>query len=96
MDDDVYVAGYENNSAGRSVVKYWKNGNETILTDGSRNAIATDIAVIGDDVYVIGVESNGSVNVAKYWKNGTPIFLTDGANPSSAYRYIYTVAIYAT
>jgi len=30
------------------------------------------------DVYVAGVEYNGSIGVGKYWKNGQAVTLTDG------------------
>ena len=35
---DVYVAGFEDNSSGVSVAKYWKNGQAIALTDGTRQA----------------------------------------------------------
>jgi len=37
------------------------------------------------DVYVTGIESNGTKNVAKVWKNGTPTNLTDGNFNATAY-----------
>src|SRR5260370_38152401 len=38
------------------------------------------IAVSGSDVYVAGIESNGTNDVAKYWKNGVSVELTDGTH----------------
>jgi hypothetical protein len=32
------------------------------------------------DIYVGGLESNGTKKVASVWKNGTPIRLSDGKN----------------
>jgi hypothetical protein len=85
----VYVAGWESNGS-NSVAKHWKNGMATALTDGSNDAIARSIYIVGLDVYVAGYESNGSKDVAKYWKNGTATALSDGSNDASAYS-IYVV-----
>ncbi|PIE78458.1 MAG: hypothetical protein CSA15_07695, partial [Candidatus Delongbacteria bacterium] len=76
---NVYVAGYEHNGT-RNVAKYWKNGEEIALTDGSQNAYAYDITIDNGNVYVVGNESNGTNNVAKYWKNGTEVTLTNGSH----------------
>lgn len=74
---DIYVAGAESNGT-RTVAKYWKNGIPVSLSDGSNNALATEIAISGSDVHVIGFEIVGNITVARYWKNGTPVFLTNG------------------
>ncbi len=75
---DVYAAGYEFNDAGAEIAKYWKNGQAHVLGAGVNGSFATAIAVSGKDVYVAGVEGNGTQDVAKYWKNGVPVELTDG------------------
>lgn len=72
---DVYVAGWEGDFVGRlggtgSVAKYWKNGQEIALTNGSRYAYTSTIALFGSDVYVVGTEHNGMRPDIKYWKNG--------------------------
>lgn len=36
------------------------------------------------DVYVAGVESNGTKDAAKYWKNSTPVALTNGLQDAEA------------
>ncbi len=75
---DVYIAGHEVNASGKYVAKYWKNGQSTSLSDGTRDAFANDIFVKGSDVYIAGQEiaPGGSTYQAKYWKNGIPVVLT--------------------
>lgn len=63
----VYAAGYETNAAGNAVAKVWKNGTATpALTDGTEDASASVLVVVGGDVYVSGFENNAlGVAVAK-------------------------------
>lgn len=87
VGNDVYVVGWEGDYPGRvgglgSVAKYWKNGQEISLTNGTNYAYATSIAVYDGDVYVAGYEGASSDKfVAKYWKNGqaVPVSGADGA-----------------
>ena len=82
---DVYVAGWEGDSFmyGHNKAKYWKNGQEVLLT-AATGAGATSIAVASGDVYVAGWEFERSRTVAKYWKNGKPVNLTDGLTDAEA------------
>lgn len=85
-DRDIYVAGYETNGSNIGVAKYWKNGVAVPLTDGTKDAGASSITVVGSDVYVAGSETNRSnIQVAKYWKNGVAILLTDGTKNANAW-----------
>jgi hypothetical protein len=82
--NDVYVAGNEYNGS-IYTPKYWKNGKETILSDGKRYSEAQAIAVFGTDIFIAGYESNDkSIHVAKYWKNGVATTLSDGSKYASA------------
>ena len=72
---DVYVAGYERNSAGTDFAKYWKNGQVTTLSNGTKDAYCSSIMVDGNDVYVSGNDGN----VIKHWKNNVATSYTDGA-----------------
>ena len=77
---DIYVAGIDNSGA-KGVAKVWKNGKELYdLTDGSKEANAYSVFVVGGDVYTAGSEYNNSTNnVAKVWKNDKELYaLTDG------------------
>jgi len=71
---DVFAAGYVNRS-GISVATYWKNGVPIYLTDGTQNGSASDIFILGSDVYISGREFNSTYNVslAKYWLNGNSV-----------------------
>lgn len=68
----VYVAGYVTGAKG-PVPVYWKDGKLVYLTDipyGATKARASNIAIVGSDVYVSGAILS-SDNIPVYWKNGT-------------------------
>jgi hypothetical protein len=76
---DVYVAGWEM-QAGGYVAKYWKNGVAVTLTGVQQFAWATDIAVVGGDVYVSGYDGK----FARVWRNGQVIGPVNVGNASHA------------
>lgn len=79
-NNDIYIAGNVVNSSWKLVATYWKNKTPVYLTDGSKDAVALDIAVVDSEVYVVGYELNANgKKVAKLWKNGTATTL-GGAN----------------
>lgn len=75
--DDFYICGREIvNSI--SVAKYWKNGVEFSLSDGTRNSGASRIAVEGNDVYIAGYEElKKDFYIPVYWKNGAKQIATE-------------------
>ena len=82
---DVYTAGTERNSLGKSVAKYWKNDAEVTLTNGMQDASVESIFVSDEIVYVSGYEWNTTnKTVAKYWKNGMEVMLTNGVQDAFA------------
>ncbi len=65
---DVYVAGYDFDFVDFKP-KYWKGTAETFLTaDAQTTTTASQIAVVGNDVYVTGLEATN--NTSYLWKNG--------------------------
>jgi len=74
----VYAAGFQTNDSDAEIATYWNDGKAAVLGAGTNPSYATSIAVSSTDVYVAGVEGNGTNDVAKYWKNDIPGDLTDG------------------
>ena len=83
----LYVAGWERNAQNFYVAKLWKDGILQNLTDGTRDAQANSVYVLGNNVYVSGYERSkqGSNLVAMLWKNGVAQYLTDGTRSALAY-----------
>src|ERR1700748_325841 len=74
----ILVAGYESNGS-FNVAKYWVDGQEIKLSDGTRDAIANSIVVSNNNVYIAGSDSG-----AVYWKNNSETRLP-GNNASSIF-----------
>ena len=78
-DVDVFVAGYEYNSAlNADMPSYWKNGTVVRLMNPplSRECMATGVFVVNDDVYVGGYQRGYTFQrTAAYWKSGTYVGL---------------------
>jgi hypothetical protein len=78
----VYVSGYEIRPADypnyQCIPKYWVNGKAIYLADPSYiNAMATGIAVVGNDIYV-AADSSAS-HTPFYLKNGKPVAVNAGS-----------------
>jgi hypothetical protein len=91
--NDVYVLGWEvlygtadqNTGRSKSIIKLWKNGVASNITDGSTEAYSGSVFVSGTDVYVVGRETGASgISQAKLWKNSVPTNLTDGTKEGYA------------
>ena len=74
----VLVAGYSGTNGTNHVAKYWVDGQEIVLSNGTNDAYANSICVNGSDVFVAGTDA-----VPVYWQNNTetklPIKSTFGA-----------------
>jgi len=85
----VYMCGTSTNVAANiTYACYWKNGTVVPLTSNTApgsDATAEDIAVVGNDIYIVGGEKKSSgIYVAKYWKNGVVTNITDGTRTGYA------------
>lgn len=72
----VYVAGYEQNSAGYYVGKYWVDTTLTSIAVAGSDVLLYDIEVSGTDVYVFGQVDPQTSGQRKYsiWKNGSILY----------------------
>ena len=71
-NNDVYAAGYVDNSSTRTIATYWKNSVATALPEGTSYTLCTGIAVKGTNVYVTEVGPQ-----CGYWKNNVFVNLVD-------------------
>lgn len=80
--NDVYVGG--NQLIGnKKVAMYWKNGQTVPLSDGTRDANITAIAVYNGVVHATGQETDpvSGHSIGKYWNsNGASVNLSNGSN----------------
>jgi len=81
VGSDIYICGYIfNNTIKKLLVGYWKNTVWTQVSDGSANAMSSSIFADGTEVYITGVQSNGTRDVGGYWK--TDKTRVDVTNPT--------------
>ena len=70
---DVYVFGDEKGGTGKQVIKYWKNGVATHVTDGSSSCYSYDAFMTpSSNHYIAGVEwdAGGTTSFARLWVDG--------------------------
>jgi hypothetical protein len=69
-----YAGGYEFNEYGKRVATCWIiDGNSVTplsLTDGTNDSMIKALAIVGDDIFLAGYETDNSTGneVAKYWR----------------------------
>lgn len=85
----IYIGGFEQRvekSGTLSLAKYWRNGQEFTVTDGSKFVFINGMTVVGNDLYLVGYERTigTSINTAKYWKNGVGVPLSNGSISAKA------------
>ncbi len=81
---EVFITGYISDAAGLSRAMYWKNGVPTILAGTGLSTYANEIAVVNNDIYVVGSRQLPLYGVARWWKNGQEMPITNDAYYSSA------------
>lgn len=91
-NNDIYVAGVERNlGSGIYEGKVWKNGVGSTITNGSSNSNAIAIAIVNNDMFVLGTEGNRG----KIWKNGISSTLQTLSNPAEgALRESFPTSIF--
>ena len=91
----VHAVGYENNSQGIRIAKYWNNrGENQSLSNGQYDSEARGLFVADNgDVYASGYERRSTGDIIKVWKNGALLYnLTDGTTRAS----VTSFGIYVT
>lgn len=78
---EIYAIGEQDDIALTNVL--WKNGVRQQLNVSGTIISLIDVAVSGQDVYVLGRVYDASVEKICFWKNGTPTLITT----SAAYSY---------
>ncbi|MEO6406998.1 MAG: hypothetical protein ABIY51_07520 [Ferruginibacter sp.] len=76
---NVYVFGNETSPGPNSIIKYWKNGVATNVSDGSRDCFISHAFIsANNDMYIAGQEwdAAGFTSNAKLWKNGIQTDIT--------------------
>lgn len=76
----VYVTGDDGD-----IVKLWKNGIVTDITNGANDSNGNFVYVDDGDIYIAGYTNNGAERIATVWKNGNILYeLTDGTKDAKA------------
>ena len=79
------MAGFEEDNSNVDVAKYWKNGQEISLSDGTDDAYAVTVEISGQDIIAGGERDNGGYREIAYWINGTVNIIPKEAGITRAY-----------
>ncbi len=83
----VYAVGYEQNSTGPYLGKYWVDTALTTISVSGSDVILFDVEVVGTDVYLFGeVEPQAGARKMSIWKNGTILYDNVSVNNFSPFR----------
>ncbi|MEJ8819740.1 PKD domain-containing protein [Lacibacter sp. H407] len=75
---NIYISGDDN-----GMPVYWRNG-QVVRLGSLTNSIARSIALVGNDVYVVGDQSDmNPYSKVKYWKNGQEVLLPEPVGSSA-------------
>jgi hypothetical protein len=86
---NIYISGFQRSASTPFLeAKVWKNSAASLLSDVTKQGMANGLFVVGNDVYVAGVEQNNgntSLSTACVWKNGSVLYtLSNGTTPAQA------------
>src|SRR6185369_17403301 len=91
---DVYVIGTEKDPTTKNrVLKLWKNGQVTSLTEASNEATANDLIFFNGQLYILGDVLDSISNLGwqtKLWKDGVPSTLNSGSGSTISHRLYAT------
>lgn len=82
-DGDVYIIGYYGFEGESGKACYWRNGVKTDLIGGTEYTQTNDIAIVDNNVYIVGVLDNGGTFESGYWINGTKTAFYGGTDISA-------------
>ena len=90
VGNDKYVLIHSDNTS-----NLWKNGTNTVLSDGIKLDTTRDLCVVGSNTYVLAEESYNGARKLKYWKNGVVNYINNASNNVRAFHIdVYNSNVY--